>query len=73
MTAESVLNKAAVPETKGVKNENGEIVEEPVKDENGKQKYKYNRFNLKDDDVAALCEKVLPFLKDLADALEEGE
>lgn len=73
IAAESALKKAATPVTENVPDETGKIVEKPVKDENGKQKYDYRSIRLNNDDIAALHEMVLPFLKDLADALEEGE
>lgn len=73
MNAERSLECVKEQVTERKQKDDGSYEAVPIVDENNNPVYKYNHYKLDDDDVAALVEEVLPFLKELAEALEEGE
>lgn len=72
MLCEQILEGARKIHTEPVINTETGIYEDvPTIDENGNNVYDY--YDLKCREVQELYEKVLPFLQDLSNALEEGE
>lgn len=71
MHCEQILKDARREQMKPVVGDDGCYTDVVEKDENGNVVYSY--FNLDQYKVQELYEKVLPFLQDLSNALEEGE
>ena len=73
MKAERALNGIKEQKTERKPNNDGFYEDVPVVDENNNPVYEYNLHMFDVEGTITLVEEVLPFLKELAEALEEGE